>query len=136
VIWDLQKAVFAALTGDADVASAVTGVFDHVPQPVDAGDDSQFPYITIGQGTVREFDTDDVLGFDATVEVHVWSRQRGRREVKEIQGLVYDVLHRGDLTIDGYHFVSCDHEFSDSFLDPDGLTRHGVQQFRVLYEDD
>lgn len=132
--WELQKAVFAALNVTA-ITNLVVGVFDHVPQPIDAGDDTQFPYITIGAGRVSEFDTDDVLGFDARVEVHVWSRARGRKQTKEIQDAIYDTLHRAELTITGYHFISCDHEFAESFVDPDGLTRHGVQQFRVLFDE-
>lgn len=134
MIWELQKAIFSALTANANIMSEVTGVFDHVPQPLDAGDDSQFPYITIGEGVVNEFDTDDFLGFDSRVVVHVWSRQRGRKETKELQSLIYDALHRSQLTITNYHFISCDHEFSDTFVDPDGLTRHGVQSFRVLFD--
>jgi hypothetical protein len=130
--WELQKSVFARLDGSTAIKAVVKGIYDHVPQPVDSGDDTQFPYITIGADTVREFDTDDVLGFDARVEIHVWSRQRGRKQTKELQDLIYDRMHRATLTIAGYHFISCDHEFSDSFVDPDGLTRHGVQQFRVL----
>lgn len=131
--WELQVALFNKLNVSS-INNLVDGVYDHVPQESDAGDDSKFPYITIGEARANEFDTDDKLGFDATVVIHVWSRQRGRKQVKLIQDQVYEVLHRANLTIIGYHFLSMDQEFAESFVDNDGLTRHGVQQFRVLFE--
>lgn len=131
--WQLQVALFNKLNVSS-ITSLVRGVYDHVPQAADAGDDTQFPYITIGEARVNEFDTDATLGFDATAVIHVWGRQRGRKEVKQIQDQIYQVLHRANLTIIGYHFLSIDQEFAESFVDSDGLTRHGVQQFRVLFE--
>jgi len=132
--WVLQQAIFNRLNVTA-ITNLVAGIYDHVPQPIDSADDTAFPYIVIGAVRVSEDDTDDVLGFDARAEVHVWSRQRGRKQTKEIQDAIYARLHRADLTITGYHSISCDHEFSESVVDADGLTRHGVQQFRILFDE-
>ena len=131
--WQLQVALFNKLNVSA-ITSLVRGVYDNVPQADNAADDSQFPYITIGEARANEFDTDEVLGFDASCVIHVWGRKRGRKEVKQIQDQIYQVLHRANLTILGYDFISIDHQFAESFVDSDGLTRHGVQQFRVLFQ--
>ena len=130
---ELQKAIYAALTGDAAVMALVTGVYDAVPQADDAGSGAAFPYIVIGEDNHNEWDTDTTLGRDASVVIHTWSRYRGRKEVKEIQGAVYAALNRAKLTIAGFSFVQCDLLSSETLIDADELTRHGVQTFRVLF---
>lgn len=125
----IQTAVFTKLD-----ASLTTPVYDNAPQQSDAS--QGFPYVTIGEDTINEWDTDTELGANVTITVHTWSRARGRKELKAIQGNIYDALHRAtDLTFAGYVFVGVDFISSDSFLDSDGLTRHGVQTFRVYIEE-
>ena len=36
------------------------------------------------------------------------------------------------LSVSGHELVLIRQEFGATFLDPDGLTRHGVQRFRAL----
>lgn len=128
----VQAAIYAALTGSAPLMAAVTGVYDHVPQLDDrTPPDGGFPFVVIGEDDVDEDDTDTSLGFHIEAEVHVWSRYRGRKEVKDIQGLIYDALHRQVLAVAGYAFVDCFFDQSRTILDPDGKTRHGVSIFRV-----
>lgn len=131
----LQSALYSALSGDIALSALVVGVYDDVPQPVDAGDSSAFPYVTIGESVHTGWDTDTSSGDDASVTVHVWSRYSGRAETKQIQGAIYDVLHRSNLAVTGYATVSVDWEQSESFLDSDGQTRHGVQTFRILLDE-
>ena len=145
---EVQRAVFDLLVTDAEVAgeladqrdlngSAVPGVpaiYDHVPQPGDGSDDSWFPYLTIGEIEFTEWDTDDSLGFDAEVTVHVWSREFGRQEARRIQGKVYSALHRSDLAVDDHNVITVDQAFCEVTVDPDGKTRHGIQRFRVILE--
>lgn len=113
----------------------ITGVYDNTPQEIDAGASSDFPYITIGDDTHNDWSTDTSLGDDATITIHCWSRYRGRAEVKEIQGYVYGILARAELSVSGFHFVTCEFLDSQSFVDTDGLTRHGVQTFRVILDE-
>lgn len=122
--WALQQAIYTRLSDQLSVE-----VYDHVPQ------DAAYPYVTIGEGTESEWDTDDSLGIDATINIHVWSRYRGRKEVKQLQDQIYAALHRYDLPVSGADTVLVNFEFADSFVDPDGLTRHGVQRFRIITED-
>lgn len=127
---ELQTALYNRLTNELTVP-----VYDAVPQAVDAGDNSAFPYVTIGEDSASEFDTDTSTGFDTDVTIHVWSRYRGRREVKQIQQAIYDALHLHDLSVSGYHTVMVLFESADSFMDADGITRHGVTIFRIVTED-
>lgn len=126
----LQTAIYTRLN-----AQLSYDVYDNAPQVSDSS--TGFPYVTIGEDTVNEWDTDGFLGADCTVMVHTWSRYRGRKETKEMQGAIYDALHRQEssLAFTGFRFVGCDFQTSQSFLDADGLTRHGVMTFRVIMED-
>ena len=66
--------------------------------------------------------------------IHVWSRYRGKKEAKQIQGEIYDALTRQELTVEDHDLVTIEFEYSDVVLDPDGQTRHGVQRFRAVVE--
>lgn len=107
-------------------------VFDTVPE--EDGGSGIFPSITIGDDTITEWDTKGVLGGTVVSRIHTWSRHRGRKEIKHLQGAIYDRLHRADLWAPGWRFVSCEFIQSFSMVDQDGLTRHGVSEFRILIE--
>lgn len=125
---------YAELSGNSAVMAIAEGVYDHVPQVDRPEDSSRFPYVLIGEILINENDTDTEIGFNAQATIHTWSRQEGRKEVLELQGAIFDALHRADISITGYHVSTCQQEYSNSFTDPDGLTRHGVQVFRVIFE--
>lgn len=140
----LQTAVFTRLSGYEDLTDALPtvplpngttapAIFDNYPQPGDTGA-QLFPFVSLGEGLLGEWDTDDTFGGDGEVVLHVWSRERGRREVKTLQGYIYAALHRYNLAVEGYTLVALDWVSSESFMDPDGVTRHGVSRFRVLLE--
>lgn len=125
----VQNAIFARLSAELDVP-----VYDAVPQAADSGDESEFPYVTIGDDSDGEFDTDTSTGFDTEATIHVWSRYRGRRETKLLQEAIYDALHLHNLAVTGRHTVFCLFLTADSFMDADGITRHGVIRFRIVTE--
>jgi hypothetical protein len=103
-------------------------VYDDVPTG------AAFPYVVIGEDTHIPFDTDDSLGSESTVTFHVWSRYRGKKEAKEILGLIYEALTRQALSVVGHDLITIEFDYSDVLLDPDGITRHGVSRFRWLVE--
>jgi len=117
---EIQKAIFLKLNNGLSIP-----VLDGVP------DNQPKPYVVIGDDTLIEWDTDGQTGFDTTITLHVWSDYQGKAEVKTIQGQIYDLLHRAELSVIGYNLINCTFEFADSFLDPNGITRHGVQRFRL-----
>lgn len=130
----IQQAIYSALSGDVGLTALVTAVYDDVPQFSDTGDGANFPYVTIGEDSLNNWDTDTELGTDASITVHTWSRYKGRKEVKQIQSVIYSALHRADLTVSGYNFIGLDWTDSTSFLDTDGFTRHGVCTYRMLLQ--
>ncbi len=124
----LHQTVYAALNASY-VALGVTGVFDFAPR------DQAYPYITIGPGTAIPFDTCTDNGQESTVFVHTWSQYNGQKEVKEIMDRVYLVLQNASLAIPGHDTILCQFEFAEIMKDPDGVTHHGVQRFRVITEE-
>ena len=120
--WEVQEAIFAKLGNDLSVP-----VYDFVPQ-----ENAPNNYVTIGSDTLLPYSTDGNKGFEATLIIHSWDVSNGRKDLKLLQGEIYDSLDRAELVITGYNSVGIDFEFSDSTLDPDGATYHGVQRFRIL----
>lgn len=134
----LAKAVYSVLS-----AGLSSSVHDYVPQPGDASLSSpDFPYTTIGETTAQPFDTDEDTGAECTISLHHWSRYKGYKELREIRDACYALLNRQDaktsalyvaLEALGIALISCEWEFNEQpFMDPDGVTRHAVQRFRVL----
>lgn len=121
---DLQRAIYERLSG----YPGMPPVYDDVPRD----DAVSFPYVVIGDDTHTPWDTNSHVGAESTITLHVWSRQRGNKEAKEVQGLIYAALHREPLAIDQYDLITLEFEFSETFKDPDGLSRHGVSRFRSL----
>ena len=105
-----------------------------MPQPVSV-ENTDFPHIVIGDDSHVSIDTDTENMNLVSIVVHTWSRYRGRAEVKEIQGYIYNSLQRAALSQPGFKFVNIMQSGSESFLDSDGLTRHGVQTFTLIIEE-
>ena len=129
-----QKAVYEALVANADIIANSIPVYDAVPQP-ETVENSQYPYITIGEDNHNSIDTDTENMNQVSITVNVWSRQLGRAETKRIQGYIYDTLHRARLEQNGFNFVNIMQDSSTSFYDADGITRHGVQTFNLIIEE-
>lgn len=126
---NLQGALLTTLKSHAPLMALISNVFDEVPQGY-----NQFPYVVIGEDVHAAWDTDTTSGSDVAITIHVWSRKRGRAETKRVQAQIYNALHRQDFSITGYRLIACDFVSSETFLDDDGKTRHGVQQFRILID--
>ena len=124
--WALQTAVFEALTANADLMAAISGVYDHVPA------DTAFPYVTIGEASVTDWSSKSFDGQRHSLTLHVWSRARGRREAKEILALLYGTLNGADLAVEGQQLVDLRFDFAQTLLDADGLTFHAVQRYRAV----
>ncbi|MDA0780675.1 MAG: DUF3168 domain-containing protein [Rickettsiales bacterium] len=124
--WDMQKALYDALTGDATLTGLITGVYDHVEQ------ETAFPYVTIGESSINAFDTKDTDGMEHILTINSWSRKRGRKEIKQIHAEIYRILQNQNISISNQHIILIQFDFEEIYLDPDGLTYHGVLRFRCL----
>lgn len=129
----LQGAIHAALTGDAAFVATGATVYDMAPQAADGGATVPFPYVEIGMIVLAPWDTYAELGFDFVARIHVRSRSAGMKQGKDIQGAIYDRLHRGALTLTGYRLIDMMFDSSTPLRAPDG-TFHGVSEFRGLIE--
>lgn len=120
--WPLQVSLFGRLVTDM----APVPVYDAVPTG------AAFPYVTIGEFTSTDEPdkSDDAEAF--TITLHVWSRKVGRKETKELLAKLRTSLHEKPLTVTGHAPVSLRQEYATDFLDPDGLTTHGVIRFGAL----
>lgn len=132
----IRKSVFMALNVPALTTLLTTkygglpAVFhEKAPQVDDSGSARYFPYVSFWQVTDGGFDTKDAVGSSAIVQVDVWSR-RDTTECEAVARMVYDLLHRGPLSLPGHITTECDG--MDFQRDPDGKTRHGIVRFRVL----
>jgi len=118
-----QKKIYEALNG---VISCP--VYDNAPQG------SSFPYVTIGEANLTDDDTDRIQCVYISYVIHVWSRSDGRKEIKTIMGEIYNALHLTKFTESGYSYTENYFLSSDSFVETDGKTRHGVQTFKLTME--
>lgn len=127
---DLQRSVFIALTSSAPLTALLGGphVYDDVPRH------AAFPYVTIGQSTVRDWSTGGELGHEHILTLHVWSRAAGRKETYEIISALEATLHDASLALSQHRLVNLRHEVSDARRDPDGETYHGVVRYRAVTE--
>lgn len=125
-----QQAIYTALNGNITAT-----VYDDVPMLPSGQPLSNFPYVVIGGDTFLPWDTDDQLGSNITLTLHIWSRYGGMQQAKSIAGEIYALLHRANLTITGYHVIDCLCEFSEFITDPDGETRHGIVRYRLTMQE-
>jgi hypothetical protein len=133
--YELQLGLYNKLAADAGVMALVEAIYDNPPQQADPESNVPFPFITISDSTLQPWDTDTEIGTDATVTVHVWSRASHALEAKQIQGAIYRALHRDTIAVTGYTVIGIDLITQTVERDPDGITRHGVQDFRIVYEE-
>lgn len=138
LLLDFENQEYGTRTAEQSAAltflsQTVKGVYDNPPQVDEPEDPALFPYITISDTTSPPWDDDHDRGFAPILTVHVWSRASHALEAKQIMDAVYSILHRGTLAITGWQFVGCDLTDQTILRDPDGITRHGVQNYRVTY---
>ena len=109
--------------------SAISGVFDDVPEQ------TSYPYVVIGEETATEAGTKDVDAHEHTLTIHVWSQYRGLQDIKKIMQQIYTQLHNTAITVSGANLVNIRHEFENTLLEQDGITRHGIMRFRAVVFD-
>lgn len=136
--WNLQFAVYDLLKAGNAIAGG--RVYDNVPDAALSADapDSEFPYVHIGETDLQPDDVGTTAGGrdDGAVEtitLHVWSRYRGQREVKQIMQQIKDLMHDTQLTVTARASALCIVRAARSFLDPGGRTRHGVMSLEVTH---
>jgi hypothetical protein len=127
---ELQKAVFAALRGNAPLVALLGGPKIHDQAPANV----VFPYLTFGRTSVYDWSTDTESGTEQLFSVHVWSKSQGKREALEIMEVVRTLLDDATLNLGTQHLVSMRLEFSEARFDDRLSLHHGLLRFRAVTE--
>jgi len=122
----LQSSIYTALNVSAITTTLACGVYDEVVEG------NSYPFITLGEETAIDYSTNNLVGAETTINIHVWSRYKGSKETKQILDKIHDLLHDVSLTVSGVNLINLRFEYSDIMRDPDGITRHGVMRFRAI----
>jgi hypothetical protein len=119
----LQKAIYAALD------SALSVPITDAP----ASPDLATPYVTIDSATSIPWDTLTTDGEEVTVTLSAWTggESRGKEAVLGLLGDMRDALHEEPITVTGYAPIIVRVDFQDVFVDPDGVTQHGVLRVKA-----
>lgn len=127
---ELQKAIHAALAGDAALTALLGGVrvYDQTPASV------PFPYITFGRTSVYDWGTGTESGTEQLLTLHVWSKGKGKKEAHELMDAVATRLHDAGLALESHSLVNLRLEFSDVVFDEDLSVHHGMLRFRAVTE--
>ncbi len=121
----------AALKADTAVADFVAArIYDFPPA------DATFPYISLGPSSVVPDNADCIEGREETLQIDVWDRSNGlMHPCRAIVDAVYSAFHEVTLTLDDpYANVETNVTLMQVFMDPDGLTAHGVVQVTGMIE--
>lgn len=130
--WDIQAGLYSHLTTTNAVTSLLADGANSILDNVPGG--TPFPYIVLGEMSAKPLDTQAFSGNDVTVTLHVFSRNKGLQETKNILAALYDAIHQVDIAIPNQTLVLCQHQQTDTLLESDGLTRHGIIRFRLITE--
>ena len=95
ISWELQKAVYTALSANTDINNLVEGVFDYVPE------ETNFPYIVISGIETENLSNLEKAGYDISITFNMYSRAKGKKEVADIIDKITAVLGDAALTLSG-----------------------------------
>lgn len=125
----LQKALVAALKGDAALAALLDGrVWDQAPQG------AAFPHLLIGRCESRPLAADGG-GVEQALTLTAVSRFTGTEEAKAIAAAVRARLHEATLEADGVRTVSLRVAWSDVARSGDGRRTWAVVRLRAVTEE-
>lgn len=131
----LQVAVRSILKASTALTSKLSGgpngILDAVP------DEKPFDFVTFGDIVPVEADTHTWFGFTIDMTIDTWSRAvstgvRGKERPAAIMNEIYRLLHDCYPTVEGYEVMGFRQEMSNILVDPDGVTYHGIQRFKIL----
>lgn len=121
----LQNALYVTLKADSALMANLSGIFDHVPEG------SMLPYITLGEGSLRDWSSKTHQGQEHLFDVHLWSEKVGGKEIREMADQVNSLLDNAALTLSGHQLVTLRFVFFENFFDAEGRVRHGIMRFRA-----
>lgn len=125
---DLQKAIYARLSADADIGALIGAparLYDIAP------DNPHHPFAVFSEWREAALSGRDAARVH-TFSLRVFTRHEGRAETRKVLGAIYDALQDANLVLPAHRLVSLRFVFSDVFLSNDGRTWNGVTRFRAV----
>jgi hypothetical protein len=128
----LQFARVTVLKATGGVGNVGARVYDEIPPEAKRISDTgaAFPYITVGDDQMLGDDVECGELSEAFCRIHVWSRATGFTEAKTIAGAIRTRLRATPPVPSGFTVLETQFVQTQSLVDPDGLTRHVVLEFR------
>ncbi len=133
---EIQTAIYTALKASVELSAIIVDVYDNVPQIGSAADNSEFPYVVIGEDSFVDDSTNTTTGFDGNIQIRSFSRSGGgKKQLKSIESAIYTALNRVDLVVSNGLFIALTYVNSPPyFQDPDGKTQTAITNFRILVD--
>lgn len=105
-------------------------VYDANPENAD------FPYVVMGEITVRDWSDKSEDGTEVHSTIHIWSQYQGKKEVEEMSDAILQALTSSNLDLGPNFRASFDRLDSyNLIIDLDGVTRHGILIMKYLIEE-
>lgn len=132
-IYGILKADSALMVLLGTTVSGTQKVFDFVP------DNTPFPYVTMSIKPWQDRGNHTHAGLQCEFQIDVWYQPgtssnsgRGDKQVQLIQKRIDELLHKKNLGVSGWNTLQCRRSLIDIITDPDQVTRHGIQQFKLF----
>jgi len=126
----LQGAIYATLAGSLELTTALGGtfIFDDVP------DRQKLPYVLFGQSRHSDWSTSTEDGTEHEINLDIWSRENGRKQIFEFSDLITSSLGGLPETLSGHHLVNFKLRSLTISRDPKSTYYLGRLVFRAITE--
>lgn len=127
--FELLSAIRARLTADAALKAIVgSRVYDSPPETV------VFPYVQVGDVQTLPFEDGGCIdGSEQYPTIHTWARsQTASADVHRMNAAIRAALHNQALPLAGHTLQTMQFQTSRVMRDRDGVTRHGILDFRAF----
>lgn len=129
---EVHKLLYDTMKADTAIMTLANGVYDSIPA---APWGIVNGYISIGNSDGSLDDADCIGGVEITFQIDCWSRQKGLVVCRRMVDAVRKALDRQDLELTDNALCELRVGFYQTFLDPDGITAHGVVQVTAYVEE-
>lgn len=126
----LRQAIVARLGADAALGALMPGqpVFDEVPRGREP------PYVSIGEGTLKDWSTSSDRGHEHLLVLTVWSKEGGVRQVFAIADAMVASLEAMPKAIEGHRLVNLAASATEVRREGDRRLIRGIVRIRAVTE--
>ncbi len=128
--YNLQKAIYEKLSGNSQLMSIVSGVFDY---PVQS---AVFPFVSIGNASIAEIINLAGIITEYNININIFARDSGKKKVADIIEIIYGLLHHGSIFVVEKMLIMMQVQSTVIQLENDGKTYKGIVSLKILLNDD